>query len=48
MIVHRTPRPVFEMEDLHGQEIDGQFDTEVLTPVRITKRTTYETDKILD
>ena len=24
-IVHRTPRPVFELEDLRGQEIEVQF-----------------------
>ena len=24
-VVHRTPRPVFELEDLLGQEIEGQF-----------------------
>ena len=46
-IVHRTPRPVFELEDLHGQEIEGQFYTEELVPVRITKQTTYKIDKIL-
>jgi len=46
--LHRTPRPVFELEDLHGQEIEGQFYTEELVPVRITKQTTYKIDKILD
>ena len=39
--MHRTPRPVFELEDLCGQEI-GQFYTEELIPVRITKQTTYK------
>jgi hypothetical protein len=47
-VVHRTPRPVFELEDLRGQEIEGQFYTEELSPVRITKQTTYKIDKILD
>jgi len=47
-VVHRTPRPVFELEDLRGQEIEGQFNTEELVPVRITKQTTYKIDKILD
>jgi len=47
-VVHRTPRPVFELEDLRGQEIEGQFYTEELIPVRITKQTTYKIDKILD
>jgi hypothetical protein len=35
------PRPVYELEDLRGQQIDVQFYTEDLTPVRITKQTTY-------
>jgi len=39
-VVHRTPRPVFELEDLRGQEIEGQFYSEELVPVRIPKRTT--------
>jgi len=40
-VVHRTPRPVFELEDLRGREIEGQFYGEELVPVRITKQTTY-------
>jgi hypothetical protein len=36
------------MEDLNGTPIDGQFYQEELTPVRITSRTTYKIDKILD
>jgi len=47
-VVHRTPRPVFELKDLRGREIEGQFYTEELVPVRITKQTTYKIDKILD
>ena len=47
-LVHRTPRPVFELEDLRSQEIEGQFYSEELVPVRITKQTTYKIDKILD
>jgi hypothetical protein len=47
-VVHRTPLPVFELEDLRGQEIEGQFYKEELSPVRITKQTTYKIDKILD
>ena len=47
-VVHRTPRPVFELEDLRGREIEGQFYSEELVPVRITKQTTYRIDKILD
>jgi len=47
-VVHRTRRPVFELEDLRGQEIEGQFYSEELVPVRITKQTNYKIDKILD
>ena len=43
---HRTPRPVYELEDLNGKVIDGQFYKE-LTPVRITKQTPFQIDKIL-
>jgi len=47
-VVHRTPHPVIEIEDLRGQEIEGQFYSEEFVPVRITKRTTFKIDKILD
>jgi len=47
-VVHRTPRPVFELEDLRGREIQGQFYCQELVPVRVTKQTTYKIDKILD
>jgi hypothetical protein len=47
-VVHRTPRPVYELEDLRGQQIDGQIYAEELNPVGLTKRTTYKIDKILD
>jgi len=39
---------VFELEDLRGREIEGQFYSEKLVPVRVTKQTTYKIDKILD
>jgi len=47
-VVHRTPRPVFEPEDLRGREIEGQFYSEELVPIRVTKQTTYKIDKMLD
>jgi len=47
-VVHRTSRPVFELEDLRGREIEGQFYSEELVPGRVTKQTTYKIDKILD
>jgi len=46
-VIRRTPRPVYELEDLNHKVIDGQFFNEELTPVRITKRTTFKIDKIL-
>jgi len=45
-VIHRTPRPVYELEDLNRKVIDGQF-YEELTPVRITKQTQFLIDKIL-
>ena len=46
-VIRRTPRPVYKLEDLNQEVMDGQFFNEVLTPVRITKRTTFKIDKIL-
>ena len=39
---------MFELEDLRGREIEGQFYSEELVPVRVTKQTTYKIYKILD
>jgi hypothetical protein len=36
------------LEDLNQTPIGGQFYAEELTPVRISKRTTYQIDKIMD
>ena len=44
-VVHRIPRPMFELKDLRGREIEGQFYSEELVPVRVTKQTTYKIDK---
>jgi hypothetical protein len=46
-VVHRSPRPVYELEDLLLAQIDGQFYSEELSPVSISNRTTYKIDKIL-
>ena len=46
-IIYRTPRSVYELEDLNKTPIDGQLYGEELTPVRISKRTLYQIDKIL-
>ena len=47
-VIRRTLRPVYELEDLNGTIIEGQFYGEELAPVRHTKHTTYKIDKILD
>jgi len=46
-VIRRTPRPVYELEDLNKQLIHGQFYEEELTPVRITKQTQFQIDKIV-
>jgi hypothetical protein len=46
-VIDRTPRVVYEL-DLNGTPIDGQLYQEELTPVRITSRTAYKINKILD
>ena len=47
-VIHSRPRVVYELEDLNGTPIYGQFYSEELTPVRITSRTTYKINEILD
>jgi hypothetical protein len=47
-VICRTLRHVYELEDLNHKVTDGQFYNEELTPVQITKRTTFKIDKILD
>jgi hypothetical protein len=46
-VIERSPRAVYELEDLDGSTIDGQFYREELTPVRLSDRTVYQIDKIL-
>jgi len=47
-LIEKLPRVVYELEDLNGTPIDNQFYREQLTPVRVTDRTAYKIDKILD
>jgi len=47
-VIERRPRPVYELEDINKKPIERQFYGEELTPVRISKETTYKIDKILD
>ena len=46
-VIYRTPRPVYELEDLNKTPIDGLFYGNELTPIRISNRTVYHIDKIL-
>jgi hypothetical protein len=47
-VIYRTPRPVYVLEDLNQPLIEGQFYGEELTPVRVTERTEYKINNILD
>ena len=47
-VVDRRPWPIYELEDLNKTPIEERFYGEELTPVRISKQTTYMIDKILD
>ena len=40
-VIERRPRAIYELEDLNGTTIDGQFYREELTPVRTTDRAAY-------
>ena len=44
----RSPRPLYELEDLNWTPIEGQFYHDVLTRVCVTRLTAYKLDKILN
>ncbi|GFG37033.1 hypothetical protein Cfor_05732 [Coptotermes formosanus] len=46
-VITWTPRPVYELQDLNGAPIDGQFYAEELTRVQVTKHTEYKINEIL-
>ena len=46
-VIPRTPRPVYELENLKHQPIYGSFYSEDLKPVVVTKQTQFKIDKIL-
>jgi len=46
-VIPRTPKPVYELEDLNNQPIDGSFYQEELTPEFVTKQMQFKIDKIL-
>jgi len=41
-VIRRTPRPLYELEDLKGTLIEGQFHGEGITLVRITTSSVYK------
>ena len=45
-VIERHPPPLYELEDLNGTPIEGQFYQEELIRVRVTRRTVYKIDKI--
>jgi len=47
-VIESRPRPLYELDDLNGTPIEGQFYQKKLTRVRGTRRTVYKIDKILD
>jgi hypothetical protein len=47
-VIERSPRPVYELEDVNKTPIDGQFYQEELTPSSVTSHTQYKIDKILE
>ena len=46
-VICRTPRKLYELEDLNGKVVDREFYGEELTHVRISERTKFQIDKIL-
>ena len=46
-VIPRTPRPIYELEDLNKQAIQGQFYQEELTTVSVSKETVFKFDKII-
>ena len=47
-VIKRTPQPVHELDDSNKTAIQDQFYLEEMTPLRITKQTTYKIGKILE
>jgi len=46
-VIRRTPRPVYELDDINKILIDAQFYEKGFTPVRSTKQTQFQIDKIV-
>jgi len=46
-VIRRTLPTVYELQDMNGTSIQGQFYAEELSPFRVTKRTVYKIDRIV-
>ena len=46
-MIPRNPRPVYELEDLNNQPIDGIFYQEKIISVVVSKETVFKIDKII-
>jgi hypothetical protein len=47
-VIYRRLRVVYKLEYLNGTPIDGQFYSDEQIPVRISRRTNYKINKILE
>jgi len=47
-VIERRPRPLYELEDLNGTPIECQFFQEELARFRVTRRTVYKMNRILN
>jgi hypothetical protein len=46
-VIHRVPQPVYELSDLQGQPIEGQFYNYELVKVTVSPQTEFQIDKIV-
>jgi dTDP-glucose pyrophosphorylase len=46
-VIKKSPRVVYELEDINGTSIDGEAYREQLTALRVTDMTVYQVHKIL-
>jgi len=46
-VIHRVPQPVYEMSELQGRPIEGQFCNYELVKVTVPPQTEFQVDKII-
>jgi hypothetical protein len=46
-VIHRMPQPVYELTDLHGRPIEGQFYNYELVKVTVSSEKEFQIDKIV-